>query len=362
LNWATLRRFDAVKRAMIGGDCASTRATDGTCPASGTPALKTVRAQAAGLSNERADVSQAGAAGRIPLTDRNKVAPQDPIYVHISDAYFCLENDTSLNSDCGDSSSVRKYHLKVGYTTEPTGVIQQIGSKARFGLVEFKSSSEGARMLVGAGSRQSIDWADGDVETFTTNTAAMVDAVQESYPSTWTPLAEALYETARYVAQIQSTFSTGYVYPIAFSGGVSNGVNFATSGAGSIGTSEIKALVGTETCPAGYISNACGRDPYFFGQNHTPPWSASSQVVACCRTFVIVFTDGEPTQDQNIPTALQDYAHAHHGYSIALGNDPRRASTPINGSLCNTHAATPFSDLLAEHKTDYAEQREPLLG
>jgi type IV pilus assembly protein PilY1 len=263
LNWATLRRFDAVKRAMIGGDCASTRATDGTCPASGTPALKTVRAQAAGLSNERADVSQAGAAGRIPLTDRNKVAPQDPIYVHISDAYFCLENDTSLNSDCGDSSSVRKYHLKVGYTTEPTGVIQQIGSKARFGLVEFKSSSEGARMLVGAGSRQSIDWADGDVETFTTNTAAMVDAVQESYPSTWTPLAEALYETARYVAQIQSTFSTGYVYPIAFSGGVSNGVNFATSGAGSIGTSEIKALVGSETCPAGYITNACGRDPYF---------------------------------------------------------------------------------------------------
>jgi type IV pilus assembly protein PilY1 len=83
-------------------------------------------------------------------------------------------------------------------------------------LVEFKSSSEGARMLVGAGSRQSIDWADGDVETFTTNTAAMVDAVQESYPSTWTPLSEALYETARYVAQIQSTFTTGYVYPIAF--------------------------------------------------------------------------------------------------------------------------------------------------
>ena len=129
-----------------------------------------------------------------------------------------------------------KYELKVGYATEPTGVIQQIGSKARFGLVEFKSSSEGARMLVGAGSRQSIDWSGTGVETFNTNTAAMVDAVQESYPSTWTPLSEALYETARYVAQIQSTFATGYVYPIAYSGGISNGVNFATSGAGSIGT------------------------------------------------------------------------------------------------------------------------------
>ncbi|MGZ9190407.1 MAG: hypothetical protein ACXW39_10160, partial [Nitrospira sp.] len=39
INWATLRRFDAVKRAMIGGDCNVARATDGTCPANGTPAL-----------------------------------------------------------------------------------------------------------------------------------------------------------------------------------------------------------------------------------------------------------------------------------------------------------------------------------
>ncbi len=357
LNWSTLRRFDAVKRAMIGGDCFSTRATDGTCPTSGTPALKTVRAQASGVNTERADVNYAGGTGantyvgRIPLADRG--SSPGTISVHVSDAYFCIENDTSFNSNCGDSYSIRKYHLKVGYTTEPTGVIQQIGSKARFGLMEFKSSSEGARMLVGAGSRQSIDWADGDVETFTTNMAAMVDAVQESSPSTWTPLSEALYETARYTAQIQSTFATGYVYPIAFSGGISNGVNFATTGAGSIGTDEIKALVGTETCPSGYITNACGRDPYFFGQNHTPPWASTSQVVNCCRTFVILFTDGEPTQDQGIPSALQDYAHAHHGQHCN-GSDGAAPPRPVNGT-CNTNAATPFSDLLAEHKTDYAD-------
>ncbi|MCI1278293.1 MAG: hypothetical protein LKG23_04825 [Nitrospira sp.] len=357
LNWATLRRFDAVKRAMIGGDCFSARDVDGTCPASGTPALKTVRAQANGVDPERASVNYSSGigantyVGHIPLADRN--SSPGTITIHVAGAYFCVDNDTTFDSNCGDSYSVRKYHLKIGYTNEPTGVIQQIGGKARFGLMEFKSNSEGARMLVGAGSRQSIDWSGTGVETFTTNTAAMVDAVQESYPSTWTPLSEALYETARYVAQIQSTFSAGYVYPVAFSGGVSNGVNFATSGAGSVGTSEITALVGTETCPSGYITSACGRDPYFFGQNHTPPWSASSQVVACCRTFVIVFTDGEPTQDQNVPTALQDYAHAHHGQHC-LGNDSAAPPRPINGT-CNLHAATPFSDLLAEHKTDYAD-------
>ena len=36
LNWATFRRFDALKRAMTGGDCTVTRASDGTCPTTGT--------------------------------------------------------------------------------------------------------------------------------------------------------------------------------------------------------------------------------------------------------------------------------------------------------------------------------------
>ncbi len=358
LNWATFRRFDAVKRSMNGGDCFVARAADGTCPANGTPALKTVRAQANGTSTERADVNYGGGTGantyvgRIPAADRT--SNPGTISVFTDAAYFCVDNDTSFNSNCGDSYSVRKYELKVGYSSEPTGVIQQIGSKARFGLMEFKSSSEGARMLVGTGARQSIDWSGSGVETFNTNTAAMVDAVQESYPSTWTPLSESLYETARYVAQINSTYSSSsYVYPIAFSGGISNGVGFATSGVGSIGTSEITALGASESCPSGYISNACGRDPYFFGQNHTPAWSSTSQVVNCCKTFVIIFTDGEPTQDQNVPAAMQDYAHAVHGVHC-VGSDTGAPTRPIDGT-CNTNAATPFSDLLAEHKTDYAD-------
>ena len=140
----------------------------------------------------------------------------------------------------------------------------------------------------------------------------MIDAVQESFPSTWTPLAESLYETARYVAQINSTYvPRSYVFPIAFSGGISNGVALAANGVGSlgnggsVGTPEHKVLTGSETCPAGYITNACGRDPFFLGTNHTPPWVGTSQPVNCCKTFVIIFTDGEPTQDLNIPAGIQ---------------------------------------------------------
>ncbi len=177
---------------------------------------------------------------------------------------------------------------------------------------------------------------------------------QESYPSTWTPLGEALYETMRYVAQVQSNIlPSSYVYPIAFAGGSSNGVGFGQSGNGSIGSKEVTVLGSGESCPAGYIANACGRDPYFFGKDHTPAWSSTSQVVSCCRTFVIVFTDGESTQDQNIPLGLQDYAHAHHG-GHCIGTDNLAPPRPVD-LVCNTHQTTPYSDLLAEHKTDYVD-------
>jgi type IV pilus assembly protein PilY1 len=369
LNFATFRRFDALKKSMIGGDCFVARAADGTCPTNGTPALRTVRAQATGVNTELVDTDYAGGlgattyVGRIPLADRSGSPAQ--LWIGVADAYFCVDNDNTFNNNCGDVYSQRKYELKIGYSAEPTGVIQQIGGQARFGLFEFKPAGDGARMLVGLGSRQSIDFSGSTVETFTTNTAAMVDAVQESFPSTWTPLAESLYETARYIAQINSTYLTNaYVYPIAFAGGVSNGVAFGASGAGSVGASEISALTGAEACTAGagYITNACGRDPYFFGSNHTPPWATTSTQVRCCKTFVILVTDGEPTQDTNLPAGIQDYGHGHHGVHC-VGADVSSPTAPINAT-CNAHQATTAPYLIGtspaatgtsgEHKTDYA--------
>ncbi len=356
LNWATFRRFDALKKAMSGGDCFVARAADGTCPTNGSPALKTVRAQASGVNTEIALVNFSGGAGantymgRIPSADRG--GNPATIYIGTDDAYFCVDNDSTFDINCGDSFSQRKYELKIGYSVEPTGVIQQIGASARFGLFEFKPTGDGARMLVGVGSRQSIDFSGTTVETFNTNTAAMLDAVQESFPSTWTPLSESLYETIRYVAQINSTYLAGsYVYPIAFSGGNSNGVSFQGTGTGSVGGSEISVLTGAEVCPPGYITNACGRDPYFFGSNHTPAWASTSTQVACCKTFVILVTDGAPTQDTNIPAGLQDYAHGRHGIHC-VGADTSSPTPPIDGT-CNAHSSTTAAFLLGEHKTDY---------
>jgi type IV pilus assembly protein PilY1 len=147
-----------------------------------------------------------------------------------------------------------------------------------------------------------------------------------------------------------------YVYPIAFAGGISNGVALAANGVGSIGnggggTAEIKVLTGSETCPAGYITNACGRDLYFHGTNHTPPWVGTSQPVNCCKTFVLIFTDGAPTQDLNIPAGIQTYATAVSG-TPCVGGD---ATIHAPNGVCNTNPATPPATLLGEHKTDYAD-------
>lgn len=369
LNWSSFRRFDALKKAMSGGDCVVTRAADGTCPATGTPALKTVKAQSTFDVSSRGHVTFTipsgvgnGYSGRIPTA----ATPGTPanIRIHLRGGVdgmggsFCIDDDSTAPGDTatscsdGDGFAETQYQLRLTVSSEPTGVIQQIGSKARFGLFEFKGAGDGGRVLVGLGARQSIDWGGSTVETFNNNTAAMLDALGESFPSTWTPLSESLYESARYIAQINSTFLTNaYVYPIAFSGGNSNGVAFQANGAGSIGAAEITALTGTETCPAGYITNACGRDPYFFGSNHAPAWATKSQVANCCQTFVIIVTDGEPTQDTAIPTNLQDFAHAAtHGLHCLGGSTTIHAA---NGT-CNTNSATPPATLLAEHKTDYA--------
>ncbi len=384
LNWAGFRRFDALKKAMSGGDCVVTRAADGTCPPSGSPAKITITFQNFFLNSgdgheTTRSVPSATYAGRVP-TSATPGMP-DPISIHLRGGTdgmagsICVDDDgtgpTSGATSCSDFDGFAEsnYKLRLTSTVEPTGVVQQIGAQARFGLFEFKGSGDGARMLVGVGSRQTINFGGSGVETFNTNVAAVLDALKESSPSTWTPLAESLYETARYVAQIESTYLNGaYVYPVAYSGGNSNGVAFGTSGEGSIGSAEISALTGSETCTAGYISGgttatcAAGRDPYFFGSNHTPPWATTSTQVRCCKTFVIIVTDGEPTQDLNIPAGLQDYAHGHHGVHCT-GTDTSSATAPIN-TTCNTHPATTAPYLIGtspaatatsgEHKTDYA--------
>lgn len=190
----------------------------------------------------------------------------------------CIDNDATWPvSSCTDTDGNPEYtetvwQLRVDHFENTTGILQQVGNKARFGLMQFKSSGDGGKVLADVGG----------------NLQSLITQVENTTPSTWTPLAESLYEATRYFAQVQPAYSnTDYPYTVT------------------------------------------ARDPYYFQQ---PDWSATSRYVDCCRSFVIIFTDGEPTQDLNIPTALQDYGHGVH----------------------DTHCVSPnISDLCNGHKTNY---------
>ncbi len=373
LNWVSLRRFDAVKKAMIGGSCLAARAADGSCPTSGTPAKITLKGQTAFSSaacciNEATpavpnDSSANGTVGRVPTIVRTAGTTPANLYFIVRGnptplaGFFCVDAaatfPTSGCTSSGGGFTSQSFGIRVVVDTEPTGVVQDLGDKARFGLMEFKGN-DGAKVLTPIGSRQSIGWSGTTLTTFNTNKAAMMAAVETSFPATNTPLGESLYEGIRYVAQINSAFfPTSYVYPIAFSG--SGGANFGTAGAGSMGPSEITALTGSETCPSGYITSACGRDPFFFGSNHAPAWASPSQIVTCCKTFIMIFTDGEPTQDFGIPAALQDYAHSAHGTHCTGSTTtvPPPSGTCGVGTDGNGAGLT-AAVLLQQHKTNYS--------
>ena len=98
----------------------------------------------------------------------------------------------------------------------------------------------------------------------------MVNAIQNTPASTWTPLGESLYEATRYFAQVPPAYTN-----------------------------------------SDYSYNVLNKDPYYF----TSPWSDVPQYVKCCKSFVMIFTDGQPTQDLNIPSTIMDKAHTANAHA-----------------------------------------------
>jgi type IV pilus assembly protein PilY1 len=166
LNWATFRRFDALKKAMSGGDCVVTRNADGTCPPTGTPAAITIRAQnvfgsTACCQHHTTNAIPSGGAngytGRVPTSATSSTNPAN-LYIHLRggssgmQGTFCVDDDSGNPSsgatNCDDNDpggaaaefAESQYSLRLAMATEPTGVVQQIGAQARFGLFEFKDA------------------------------------------------------------------------------------------------------------------------------------------------------------------------------------------------------------------------------
>lgn len=129
-----------------------------------------------------------------------------------------------------------------GYTieygpSEPTGIVQDLGDKVRFGLMVFNPNDSDIS------SSKDVDGGK-IISQLGSTTASLVAAIEGSStdPNTWTPLAESMYEAIRYYQAKTSAYNSSTDY-------------------------------GT-------------MDPIQY---------------PCQKNFVLMMTDGEPTKDQNIP-------------------------------------------------------------
>ena len=186
----------------------------------------------------------------------------------------------------------------------------------------------------------------------------MVDAVDELFHKGQTPIAEAMYEAIRYFAQLPSAYNTtGYAIPQAYSPAVAlavNGAGSMGSGGGGAGTPEESVLTGTDTCPAGYITSACGRDPYFFGSKHSPAWASPSAPVTCCKSFVILFSDGRADMNVDLPANAQGLKEiaAYHPYHGTHCTGSNTADPPSPLTTCSQASTLDGAEVLSQHKAD----------
>lgn len=272
VNYLMMEKMEVAKWVMMGGKCAPRAVVTGNCYPGGTLIFES--------STLVTDIV-ADASGRSPYTGLR-----------------CFRRSTNnmlvFSSNSCASGSSDSYTLKVGVSIEPQGVLQQVGNKARFGLMEFKTKlGDGGVVAADVGG----------------NVVSLINGIENTDASTFTPLAESLYEAGRYFAQIKPYYAN-----------------------------------------SDYSYNVTNRDPYYF---KSPEWSSTSGYVPCCKSFVMIFTDGQPTQDINVPASLQDYAHiaAQHGTSVHCG-------TP--GGCTVDHSQAPHGNGGASTHGPYASHQDPL--
>jgi len=166
-----------------------------------------------------------------------------------------------------------------------TGVIDEMAYDARVGLAWYNADQGGqiARTTIAGTTYYSyVDFGASD---------ATIKAIREVVPTNWTPLSETLYEMIRYFRQNQ---------PDTNIDGNNTGPYYAAS-----------------DFTVGQLY-----DPYYFQYSKLVGSGLTDQYVPCAKSFILLLTDGEPTQDLSIPTNLKDYD--------GDGEDP--GTYPSNGS------------------------------
>lgn len=239
LNWATMHRIDVAKKILIGGKYISNR-----------------------YETEPTDSNW-----RVPEFTYNDSSTTIDLngnarYMTPYHSNLTIDHESGTNNiiiKYGNQTRTRRARL---YSTEAkTGVLHQFKNSMRIALF-FYNTNQGAKVSEYMGS------GDAHFEN-------VYNAIRDVYPSTWTPLAEALYTVTGYIKQ-DTTQSD-------------NGPRYSGTSSYTTGTTY---------------------DPYYF--------SEYSKKTHCTKQSIILITDGESTQDKNIPSSIKNIVNPKpHSYSFS---------------------------------------------
>ncbi|MBI3794402.1 MAG: PQQ-binding-like beta-propeller repeat protein [Nitrospinae bacterium] len=269
LNWASMRKIDVTRRVLVGGK--ATSRTGG-----GNNILVGDGGNGWWVWKYGPTAAQVGV-NNTPWAG-NPYTPATKITYELSGGYlYVVQYSLASDPNFVTGTTLARYTIKVqkdvtnacdaaGFLNgNVAGLMQQIGTQARFGIEYFNSgcgSTEGCGAGQDGGNIAQAITGPGYGTNFITT-------IENQAATTWTPLAEALYTAAGYFSQSQLS---AYYLP--------NGTMRYNSGDYGIGIGSLK-------------------DPLYFSELGT--------MVPCAKNFVIVITDGMPTMDANIPASIRDF-------------------------------------------------------
>ena len=269
LNWVTMRRIDILRKVLTGG-----RKGTGEGP---------------GFDRVEGEIADCDSRGTVKTFNADNHTPFSGLRTFtVSDAgaTSCTGGGGGPASSFTISGVSGSFNVRVVVPSPVQGVLQDVvGARARIGLTFYNTNEGGnVRVNVAGGSLSST-----------------VNEINNSRPSTNTPLAETLWTVTGYFAQ-QGTMLGG------------PGPRYASSDYG--------------------LSTSA--DPLNYGQGR-PRWPI------CSRSFVLFITDGEPCNDGNLPSTLANYASGRSAFNCDGGACPSIAK-PDGGSF----AASTFPSCVAD--------------
>lgn len=246
LNWLTMRRTDILRKVLTGGLVSSIGGT-----------YSRLRGEEADDINYRGGYKQIA---NIEIY-ADSAAGTGTKCITFSDGASSPSQFTVRNTSSCTSGTLLTRSVEVDVLNPIEGVIQSIvGTKARLGLTFYKPNTSGLTHATDQGGVVQVSVGG-------LNLSAIVNQVNNTAPSTNTPLGETLWTVVGYHAQQASML-----------GGP-----------------------GPRYANVDYTINN-PNDPFNYGTGGQPRWPT------CAKAYVLYITDGEPCSDGRLPASLSDYA------------------------------------------------------